>query len=73
MGGVVFNLANILLVAAIDITGMSVTFPLAIGLDLVIGVITNYIATPLGQPVVLFLVVLSVLQLLSMWLYISVF
>ncbi|MBK2357799.1 GRP family sugar transporter [Francisella hispaniensis] len=61
MGGVVFNLANILLVAAIDIAGMSVAFPLAIGLALVIGVITNYIATPLGQPVVLFLGVLSVL------------
>ncbi|BCD91918.1 hypothetical protein fh0823_20570 [Francisella halioticida] len=54
MGGIVFNLANILLVPAIDIAGMSVAFPLAIGLALVIGVITNYIATPLGQPMVLF-------------------
>ena len=61
LGGVVFNLANILLVAAIDIAGMSVAFPLAIGLALVIGVIVNYIATPLGQPVVLLLGVLSVL------------
>lgn len=61
MGGVVFNLANILLVAAIDIAGMSVAFPLAIGLALVIGVITNYTATPVGQPIVLFLGVLSVL------------
>ncbi|MFV9984798.1 MAG: hypothetical protein AB8V03_04095 [Francisella endosymbiont of Hyalomma asiaticum] len=39
MGGVVFNLANIiLLVAAIDITGMSVAFSLAIGLALIISV-----------------------------------
>ena len=53
-GGVVFNLANILLVAAIDIAGMSVAFPVAIGLALVIGVVTNYIATPLGNPVMLF-------------------
>ena len=54
MGGVIFNLANILLVAAIDIAGMAVAFPLGIGLALVVGVITNYIAAPLGNPVVLF-------------------
>jgi len=55
LGGVVFNLANILLVAAIDIAGMAVAFPVGIGLALVIGVITNYIATPLGNPVILFI------------------
>ncbi|MCE5251996.1 GRP family sugar transporter [bacterium] len=55
MGGVVFNLANLLLVAAIDIAGMAVAFPIAIGLALALGVITNYIATPLGNPAVLFL------------------
>ena len=42
LGGVVFNVANILLVAAIDIAGMSVAFPVGIGLALVIGVLTNY-------------------------------
>jgi glucose uptake protein len=55
IGGAVFNIANILLVAAIDIAGMAVAFPIAIGLALVLGVITNYVATPLGDPVVLFL------------------
>ncbi|UCH62917.1 MAG: multidrug DMT transporter permease [Fidelibacterota bacterium] len=55
LGGVIFNLANILLVAAIDIAGMAVAFPIGIGLALALGVITNYIATPLGNPVVLFL------------------
>lgn len=59
-GGVIFNLANILLVSAIDIAGMSVAFPIGIGLALVIGVIVNYIATPLGSPVFLFLGVLGV-------------
>ena len=54
LGGIVFNLANILLVAAIDIAGMAVAFPIGIGLALVIGVITNYLATPVGNPVVLF-------------------
>ncbi len=60
LGGIIFNLANILIVAAIDIAGMSVAFPIGIGLALVIGVVTNYIATPLGNPVFLFLGVLGV-------------
>jgi glucose uptake protein len=54
LGGVVFNIANILLVAAIAIAGMAVAFPIGIGLALVLGVVTNYIATPLGNPVILF-------------------
>jgi glucose uptake protein len=54
-GGVVFNLANILLVSAIEIAGMAVAFPIGIGLALVIGVIANYIAVPVGDPLFLFL------------------
>lgn len=54
LGGAVFNIANILLVAAIAIAGMAVAFPIGIGLALVIGVIVNYVATPLGNPVLLF-------------------
>lgn len=50
LGGVVFNLANILLVAAIDIAGMAVAFPIGIGLALVIGVVVNYIKYPIGDP-----------------------
>ena len=53
LGGVVFNLANILLVAAIDIAGMAVAFPVGIGLALAVGVVTNYIAVPVGNPVLL--------------------
>ncbi len=55
IGGAIFNAANILLVAAIAIAGMAVAFPVGIGLALVLGVIVNYIATPLGNPVILFL------------------
>ncbi len=55
VGGVIFNLSNILLVAAIDIAGMAVAFPIGVGLALVIGVITNYVASPVGNPVLLFL------------------
>jgi glucose uptake protein len=64
LGGVIFNLANILLVAAIDIAGMAVAFPIGIGLALALGVITNYIGDPVGNPVLLFsgvaLVVLAI-------------
>ena len=55
LGGVVFNLANLLIVVAINIAGMAVAFPIGIGLALVIGVVVNYIATPLGNPVFLFI------------------
>jgi glucose uptake protein len=54
IGGVIFNLANILLVVAIDIAGMAVAFPVAIGLALVIGVVTNYLAEPVGDAAFLF-------------------
>ncbi len=54
LGGVVFNLSNILLVAAIDIAGMAVAFPIGVGLALALGVVTNYVATPVGNPVLLF-------------------
>ena len=42
LGGVIFNLSNILLVAAIDIAGLAVAFPVGVGLALVLGVITTY-------------------------------
>ncbi len=53
-GGIIFNLANILLVAAIAIAGMSVAFPVGIGIALVLGVIVNYISNPQGNPVLIF-------------------
>ena len=49
LGGVIFNLANILLVAAIDIAGMAVAFPVGIGLALILGVGTTYMAKPEGN------------------------
>ncbi len=54
LGGVVFNAANILLGAAITIAGMSVAFPVGIGLALVIGVIVNYLDNPTGNSMLLF-------------------
>jgi len=53
LGGVIFNLANILLVAALDIAGMAVAFPVGIGLALVLGVISTYLTRPTGNPLLL--------------------
>ncbi|MHA7131533.1 multidrug DMT transporter permease [Algoriphagus namhaensis] len=55
IGGVIFNLANLLIVAAIDIAGMAVAFPVGIGIALVLGVLVNYLAEPVGDPLILFL------------------
>lgn len=54
IGGVIFNASNILLAAAVSIAGMSVAFPLGVGLALVLGVIINYIGAPKGDAVMLF-------------------
>jgi len=53
IGGIIFNAANILLGAAIAIAGMSVAFPVGIGLALVIGVVVNYINAPVGKGTIL--------------------
>ena len=59
--GIVFNLANLLLVAAISVSGMSIAFPLAIGLALIIGVVWNHLFNPQGSAILLFGGVLLVL------------
>ena len=61
VGGVVFNLANMLLVAAIAQAGMAVAFPFAIGLAVVIGVVWNYFLNPQGNAWMLFLGLLLVI------------
>ncbi|MGK2864656.1 MAG: GRP family sugar transporter [Chitinophagaceae bacterium] len=54
IGGIVFNLANILLVAAIGLAGMSVAFPVGIGIALILGVVVNYTGNPQGNAALLF-------------------
>jgi glucose uptake protein len=54
VGGIIFNVANLLLVAAIDIAGLAVAFPLGIGLALVVGVLLNFIISPKGNSLLLF-------------------
>jgi glucose uptake protein len=53
VGGAIFNLANLLLVAAIDMAGLAVAFPVSIGIALVVGVITSYVQQPKGSAVLL--------------------
>ena len=48
--GIVFNLSNILLSAAIAVAGMSVAFPVGVGLALVGGTVFNYLIAPAGKP-----------------------
>ena len=48
--GIVFNLSNILLSAAIAVAGMSVAFPVGVGLALVGGTVFNYLIAPDGKP-----------------------
>ena len=55
LGGVIFNASNILLSASISLAGMSVAFPLGVGIALVLGAIVNYIGEPSGDPVLLFI------------------
>ncbi|MCE5340674.1 MAG: GRP family sugar transporter [Planctomycetaceae bacterium] len=60
IGGIVFNISNILLVRAIDVAGLAVAFPVGVGLALVIGVINNYITNPVGNAAMLFIGVAGV-------------
>jgi glucose uptake protein len=49
IGGAVFNLANLLLVAGIDMAGLAIAFPVSIGIALVAGVVASYILQPKGD------------------------
>jgi glucose uptake protein len=53
VGGAIFNLANLLLVAAIDMAGLAIAFPVAIGIALVVGVISSYALQPKGNAALL--------------------
>ena len=61
VGGVTFNLSNILLVAAIDIAGLAVAFPVGVGLALVLGVITAHAVTGQGNVPMLALGVVGIM------------
>ncbi len=57
-GGAIFNVANLLLVAGIEMAGLAVAFPVSIGIALVVGVMLSYALQPKGNLVLLALGVL---------------
>lgn len=50
VGGFIFNIANLLLVAGIEMAGLAVAFPLSIGIALIEGVVLSYALQPKGDP-----------------------
>lgn len=54
VGGFIWNIGTLLLVASISIAGMSVAFPIGGGIGWTLGILINYIGKPEGDPVFLF-------------------
>lgn len=71
IGGIVFNLANILLTSAIANAGMAVAFPIGIGIALIIGVLINYLLLSKGNPVFLFsgVILVTAAIIVNAWAY----
>ena len=59
-GGFVFNIANILIVAGIELAGLSVAIPVGVGLALILGVVVNYLRAPMGNVLLLGVGVLAI-------------
>ena len=53
LGGFIFNIANVLLIAGIEIVGLAIAFPISIGIALVEGVVLSYALQPRGNPALL--------------------
>jgi glucose uptake protein len=54
IGGIIWNIGTLLLVAAISVAGMSVAFPIGGGVGWTLGILINYLGKPEGNPVFLF-------------------
>jgi glucose uptake protein len=54
VGGFIWNIGTLLLVASISIAGMSVAFPIGGGIGWTLGILINYIGKPEGDPMFLF-------------------
>jgi len=54
IGGFIWNIGTLLLVASISIAGMSVAFPIGGGIGWTLGILINYIGNPEGDPLFLF-------------------
>src|ERR1700740_1628065 len=49
LGGFIFNIANVLLIAGIEIVGLAIAFPISIGIALVEGGVLSYALQPKGS------------------------
>ncbi|MDP4222207.1 MAG: GRP family sugar transporter [Bacteroidota bacterium] len=54
VGGFIWNVGTLLLVASISIAGMSVAFPIGGGIGWTLGILINYLGKPEGNPYLLF-------------------
>jgi glucose uptake protein len=54
LGGFIWNIGTLLLVASISVAGMSVAFPIGGGIGWTLGILINYIGKPEGNPALLF-------------------
>lgn len=71
LGGFIWNIGTLLLVASISVAGMSVAFPIGGGIGWTLGILINYLGKPEGNPLYLFggTFVIIVAILLSMQSY----
>lgn len=53
LAGFIFNIANVLLIAGVEMVGLAVAFPIAIGIALVEGVVLSYAIQPKGSAALL--------------------
>lgn len=71
IGGFIWNIGTLLLVASISVAGMSVAFPIGGGIGWTLGILINYLGKPEGNPLFLFggTTVIIIAILLSMQSY----
>ena len=71
LGGFIWNIGTLLLVASISVAGMSVAFPIGGGIGWTLGILINYLGKPEGNPLYLFggTIVIILAILLSMQSY----
>src|SRR5713226_3429761 len=53
IGGFIFNIANVMLIAGIEIVGLAIAFPISIGIALIEGVVLSYALQPKGNAALL--------------------
>ena len=71
LSGALFNCSNVLFVIAADMAGIAITFPVAVGLALVIGTVGSYLQVQSGRPLPLFAGLLLIIAAMALSAYAS--